>query len=136
VRAVQEAPRSGFIDGLRGVSVLLVVGHHISLRIPLQKTLLSKFISKRLIAALVYNGYEAVFVFFVISGFLITSAALRRYGGLERVDVRSFYVRRLARIGPCLFLLVLVLSGLHWIGARDYRNQSVSGVLSVALLAR
>jgi peptidoglycan/LPS O-acetylase OafA/YrhL len=51
-----------------------------------------------------------VFVFFVISGFLITGNALRRWSSLGGIDRRAFYARRFARIAPCLVLLLAVLS--------------------------
>ncbi len=92
------------------MSILLVVIHHTMLRIPLQNTCLAAVLPKRLLEALGYNGYEAVFVFFVVSGFLITTNALRRGPSLGRIGMRSFYARRLARIAPCLLVLVAVLS--------------------------
>jgi peptidoglycan/LPS O-acetylase OafA/YrhL len=112
--------RNQGIDVLRGLSILLVVLHHVGLRIPLRKTRLAAFIPDRVLNALTYNGYEAVFVFFVISGFLITTNTIQRSGQLGRVGIGSFYARRFARIAPCLILLVLVLSSLHLLGVRDY----------------
>jgi peptidoglycan/LPS O-acetylase OafA/YrhL len=57
-----------------------------------------------------------VFVFFVISGFLIATHSLARWGSLDRIDLRGFYVRRLARIAPCIVLLLVVLSLMHFAG--------------------
>ena len=102
--------RNPGIDALRGLSILLVMVHHISLRIPLPETWLAMFLPRRILLALSDNGYEAVFIFFVISGFLIAGLALRRWSSLGRIDRRAFYARRLARIAPCLVLLVAVLS--------------------------
>ncbi|HET7126631.1 MAG TPA: acyltransferase, partial [Lysobacter sp.] len=91
----------------------------------------------RLLGALGYNGYEAVFVFFVISGFLIAGHSLRRWGSLAAIDLRAFYVRRAARILPCLLLLLAVLSLLHLAGVPNYiidkPQQSLGGALSSAL---
>lgn len=111
--------------------------HHLALRIPLNKSLLAAFAPSWLLDVICYRGYEAVFVFFVISGFLITSNALRRWGSLARIDLREFYVRRFARIMPCLVLLIGVLAALHLARVQDYvikgPGQSLSGTVLAAL---
>jgi peptidoglycan/LPS O-acetylase OafA/YrhL len=68
--------RNGRIDLLRGVSILLVVIHHLALRISLGSGPLGAVLPKRVIDGFCFHGYEAVFVFFVLSGFLITSLIL------------------------------------------------------------
>ncbi len=129
--------RNPGIDILRGVSIVLVVMHHVGLRIPLKRGVLATLLPKWSLDALIYNGYEAVFVFFVISGFLITSNTLARWGRLGAIDVRAFYVRRGARILPCLLILVAVLAVLHFAGAADYvihrPKQSLQGAIASAL---
>lgn len=128
-------PRNAGIDLLRGLSILLVVMHHVGLRIPLKQGMLGTFLPKWLLDALIYNGYEAVFIFFVISGFLITSNTLARWGSLAAMDVRSFYARRAARILPCLVLLVAILSVLHLSGAKDYLITKATQSLPRTVLA-
>ncbi|MFC7301492.1 acyltransferase family protein [Cognatiluteimonas weifangensis] len=128
-------PRNPGIDALRGLSILLVVLHHLALRIPLKQTALADFVPGRLLAALSWNGYSAVFVFFVISGFLIATHALGRWGALARIDARAFYLRRAARILPLLLALLAVLSVLHLAGTPDYVIAGAQQSLGRALLA-
>lgn len=74
------------IDGLRAVSVLLILLFH--LQFPF-----------------VTGGFVGVDVFFVISGFLITNIILRELDGGE-FSFRRFYLRRFARIVPALAVTV------------------------------
>ncbi|MFP3711782.1 acyltransferase, partial [Paraburkholderia sp. SIMBA_009] len=62
--------------------------------------------------AVVRNGNYGVTMFFAISGYLITSNARRRWGSLGAIDVRTFYISRIARIVPCLLLLLALVNAL------------------------
>jgi len=133
--AARDGRRNAGIDALRGLAIVLVVFNHLGLRIPLEKSALAAVLPGWLLNRLNWNGYEAVFVFFVISGFLITGNALRRWGSPAAIDMRAFYARRFARIVPCLLALLAVLSALHLLGVSDYVIHRAGQSLPRAVLA-
>lgn len=63
----------------------------------------------------------AVMSFFTISGFLITSNILRRYGAIEKISLQQFYTMRFARIAPLLIFTLLLLAVLVLIGPSIFR---------------
>lgn len=83
------------IDGLRAIAVLAVIAHHAS-------------------PALVPGGFVGVDVFFVISGFLITSIILRDLDA-GTFSFATFYERRVRRLVPNLTLLLVVCSAIAWL---------------------
>jgi peptidoglycan/LPS O-acetylase OafA/YrhL len=104
--------RRGRIDLLRGISILLVLLHHFNIAYRMDDTMLARLFGWPGIHAVFRNGNYAVTMFFVISGFLITSNAERRWGGLAHLHAASFYQFRAARILPCLLLLLVLVNGL------------------------
>jgi peptidoglycan/LPS O-acetylase OafA/YrhL len=76
------------VQGLRAVAVLLVLVYHLS-------------------PELLPGGYVGVDVFFVISGFLITSLLLREVREHGRVSLPGFYVRRVRRLLPAATVVLL-----------------------------
>jgi peptidoglycan/LPS O-acetylase OafA/YrhL len=86
-----DRPEGGFrpdIEGLRAVAVLLVVAGHVGLRF-------------------VPGGYVGVDVFFVISGFLITSLLVREMTATGRLSIPRFYARRAVRLLPAAVLVLI-----------------------------
>ena len=113
-------PRLDGIDILRGLSILAVILLHVNIRIPLDKSALGHALSSGLPRALdlrrilLWNGYNGVIVFFAVSGFLITTNCLQRWGSLRDISVPGFYRLRFARIAPLLLALLAVSSFLHF----------------------
>jgi peptidoglycan/LPS O-acetylase OafA/YrhL len=123
------------IDVLRGLSILAVIVHHINLRIRIDKTLFGSHLPPVVIQDLGWNGYNGVIVFFAVSGFLITSMSLRRWGALDGIRLRDFYRLRFARIAPCLLALLAVLSLLHLLRVAPYTIHPERASLPRALVA-
>lgn len=131
----QTEKRVQGIDVLRGLCIVAVVLHHINLRIRFQNCSLGKLLSPAVHRVLFWNGYCGVIVFFVISGFLITTWSLKRWGTLQQVNQRQFYVMRFARIMPCLMALLATLSILHLAHAPQFVINPQRSSLPRALLA-
>jgi peptidoglycan/LPS O-acetylase OafA/YrhL len=109
-RSAGSPRRDHRIDVLRGASILVVLILHFNLAYNLVKSPFSAIFSERVVNAIVWNGNYGVTIFFVISGFLITSTSLRRFGSLGQVSAKAFYAFRVARIFPCLFLILPVIT--------------------------
>jgi peptidoglycan/LPS O-acetylase OafA/YrhL len=123
------------IDVLRGISIFAVVILHINLRIRLAKTVLGMALPSQLVTALAWNGQNGVTIFFAVSGFLITTTALRRWKRLDQINLRDFYLLRFARIAPLLLLLLAVLSVLHLAHLPGFTIRPQQGTLGRALFA-
>jgi peptidoglycan/LPS O-acetylase OafA/YrhL len=123
------------VDILRGLAIFFVLMNHVNMRLFLAKIPYTRGLPSQLMSSLIWNGQCGVQIFFAVSGFLITSTSIRRWGSLSRVKVRDFYSLRVARIAPLLFLLLAVLSALHAAGVRDFVVSDKTGGLSRALIA-
>ncbi|HEX5086974.1 MAG TPA: acyltransferase [Nocardioides sp.] len=85
---VRDTAHHPGLDGVRGVAILLVLGQHAMTR-PL------------------IDGFVGVTVFFCLSGYLITTLLVRELQS-GTIDLRAFYRRRAARLGPALATVVVV----------------------------
>jgi peptidoglycan/LPS O-acetylase OafA/YrhL len=123
------------VDLLRGLAILCVLMNHVNTRLRVNDIPYTDGVPQPLVHALTGNGQFGVQIFFAISGFLITSITLKRWGALQNINVRDFYLLRLARIGPLLLALLAVLSALHFAGLQDFVISARKGGLGRALLA-
>ncbi len=123
------------VDILRGLAIFFVLMNHVNMRLFIAHVPYTRGTPDQLAASLVWNGQYGVQMFFAVSGFLITSTTLRRWGALSGIGVRDFYLLRFARIAPLLLLLLAMLSALHAAGLRDFVVSAKTGGLGRALLA-
>lgn len=123
------------VDALRGLAIFLVLMNHINMRLRLARIPYTVGLPDQLVSSLVWNGQFGVQIFFAVSGFLITSTALRRWDSLSHLSMRDFYKLRFARIAPLLLLLLSVLSSLHLAHLKDFAVSPKTGGLGRALLA-
>jgi peptidoglycan/LPS O-acetylase OafA/YrhL len=77
------------LDGLRAISVLLVITVHMHDRIWHW-----------------LNGWQGVTIFFVLSGYLITTLALKEESQTGGVNLKAFYIRRAMRLFPLYYLVL------------------------------
>jgi peptidoglycan/LPS O-acetylase OafA/YrhL len=108
-----ELEHLGGLDGLRAVAVLGVLLYHGGV-------------------SAAGGGFLGVEVFFVLSGFLITSLLVIEWLGTGRVLLPSFWARRARRLLPALFALILAI-GVFYASAGPTR--AVPGFLGDGLAA-
>lgn len=123
------------VDILRGLAIFFVLMNHVNIRLLIATVPYTQGLPRQFVSSLVWNGQFGVQIFFAVSGFLITSTTLRRWGSLAAINVRDFYALRFARIAPLLLLLLLILSGLHFAGLHDFVVRAKTGGLGRALFA-
>ena len=103
------------INGLRAISIMMVVFHHFDLKD-------HPWIDRK-----VYHWYNPIFsfledgqlgvnVFFLLSGFLITVLLLREEASTKAISLKKFYIRRVLRIFPAYYFMLLVYCILQLIG--------------------
>lgn len=77
------------LDGLRGAAILIVMVFHSD-------------------TPLLQGGFIGVDIFFVLSGFLITSLLVKEFDHCGSVSLRNFYARRVLRLAPALLTLLFL----------------------------
>jgi peptidoglycan/LPS O-acetylase OafA/YrhL len=116
----QSNQRNSGIDVLRGLAILTVILLHINIRIPFSDTYAGSTMPIWLYKIVFKSGYYGVCMFFVISGFLISTTSIRKWETLPKVNIRGFYVMRFARIMPSLIALLIVMSVLHCLHVQEF----------------
>ena len=93
------------LDGLRAISILMVVFSHLlgTARLPVKWLPFAW-------------GDFGVTVFFVISGYLITSLLLKEHDRSGTISLRMFYFRRTMRIFPAMYVFLAVVVALGAMG--------------------
>ncbi len=103
------------IDGLRTFAVLPVVLFHAGFEV-------------------FSGGFVGVDVFFVISGYLITSLIVSEVESTGRFDFGRFYVRRIRRLFPALVATILIsfIAAIYWVPPYEFRDFAASAIYSIA----
>jgi peptidoglycan/LPS O-acetylase OafA/YrhL len=116
--------RLGFrpaLDGIRGVAIVLVVCVHATY------LLVPKYAGR-----FIPGGFIALDVFFVLSGFLITSLLVEERAKRGRVSMRGFYRRRALRLFPVLWT-VMVVQLIYTLIVHDPLGKELKGLAAIAL---
>jgi peptidoglycan/LPS O-acetylase OafA/YrhL len=103
------------LDGLRALAVGLVVLQDFSYRVA-------------------PGGNVGVDIFFVLSGFLITSVLLREHRLRHSISLGYFFARRALRLAPALVLMVGCVLLLEALGGAPDPYEPLNGLISVAYL--
>jgi peptidoglycan/LPS O-acetylase OafA/YrhL len=99
------------LDGVRGISILLVFGQHFT-------------------PALTPGGFFGVDIFFVLSGFLITSLLLQEWSRRNSISIKDFYIRRALRLGPALITYLFLIGVYAFVFLnRDSAREIYLGIL-------
>lgn len=109
------------LDGLRAVSILLVIFSHVLQTYDWAQTV--PFVWR------LTPGATGVSVFFVISGYLITTLLLREQVQSGRISLKGFYLRRFFRIVPAYLVFVAAVALLKIGGVLAVQGQHFAAAL-------
>src|ERR1700677_927543 len=88
----------GSLDGLRALSIVAVIWLHPWYETPYYPRLQATPVLRQ--------GFYGVQVFFVVSGFLITTLLLREMERYGKISLRDFYIRKALRIWPLYYAVL------------------------------
>ena len=84
------------LDGVRAIAILTVMAYHLQWLVPE----IGNFTS---------GGFLGVDIFFVLSGFLITSVLLKEQDRFGSISLKNFFIRRFLRLAPAFWAFLVVL---------------------------
>ncbi len=94
--ALSRSQRIPTLDGWRGVAILLVLADHLQFGLFHRREYIS-------------TGGHGVAIFFVLSGYLITSKLRDEFQQRGSIDLKSFYIRRFFRLMPAAWTYLLLM---------------------------
>jgi len=103
------------LNGLRALSILIVIFSHVNLR---------NFDGALLPGVQFLEGRFGVTVFFILSGFLITTLLLKEEAANGSISLKDFYLKRSLRIFPVYFAVLLVYNLLQVCGVMQLSTAS------------
>jgi peptidoglycan/LPS O-acetylase OafA/YrhL len=108
--AVLQESRLTSVDGLRGLSIAMVMLGHAMVTI--------RWLPRWLVPGILVLGNAGLGVsfFFVISGYLITHLLLKEFEAYGKISFYNFYVRRVTRIFPAFYIYLIFLGALSFLG--------------------
>src|SRR5690348_3223496 len=107
----EQGARVPSLDGLRAVSIMMVVYSHAAISCnfpPMPQSI-----------QWIFNGELGVQVFFVISGFIITTLLLKEEKKEGSFSIRKFYMRRILRIIPVYYVFIATTAAIVYVLALD-----------------
>jgi peptidoglycan/LPS O-acetylase OafA/YrhL len=116
------AQRIRGLDGLRGIAILMVVFGHVWNGIDPHGDRLFASTTNRS-----GGGFLGVQLFFVLSGFLITSLLLRERERTGRISLKAFWVRRARRLLPALFIVCAAYAAYAFVALPPGQQQGAYG---------
>lgn len=86
------------LDGVRAIAILAVIWHHAPhpAGLPMME-----------------RGFMGVDLFFVLSGFLISTLLIREKAKTGRISLKNFWMRRLLRLVPAYYFVLIALTGAY-----------------------
>ena len=101
------------LDGIRAIAVLGVLLYHADL-------------------GFLPGGFLGVDVFFVLSGFLITTLLLEQFERTGRINFKAFYLGRVRRLFPALIALLIVVAIACTLIYKDAAHKTASDIIASA----